>query len=29
VFSLLGPFYLALNMGVLIGRYIQQEQGNS
>jgi voltage-gated potassium channel Kch len=29
VFSLLGPFYLAVNMGVLIGRYIQQEQQES
>lgn len=27
LFSVLGPFYLAVNMGVLIGRYIQQEQG--
>ena len=26
VFSALGPIYLAVNMGVLIGRYIQQDQ---
>ena len=29
LFSLLGPFYLAVNIGVLIGRYIQQEQSDS
>ncbi len=29
LFSLLGPFYLAVNIGVLIGRYIQQEQSGS
>jgi hypothetical protein len=29
LFALLGPFYLAVNIGVLIGRYIQQEQSGS